>query len=177
MELIEKAKTKFDAILEYFKGEISGIRTNRPTPKLIEDIQVEYFEQKMPVKQLGSIGVEPPRDLVVNVWDENAVGSVQNAIEAENLGVNVAQQGKIVRVKLPELTQERKEELTKIVKSMAEESRIKMRQERDDIQKEIKEIKDEDDQFRAKEKLQELVDEFNKEIEQITDRKNQEISE
>lgn len=177
MELIEQAKEKFEKVLDYFKEEITGIRTNRPTPKLIEDIQVDYFEQKMPIKQLGSITVEAPRDLLVSVWDENAVSSVQNAIEAANLGVNVSQQGKIVRAKLPDLTEERKTELVKIVKSMAEESRIKMRQERDEINKAIKEVKDEDDQFRAKEKLQELVDKFNSQVDEIVEKKNQEIFE
>jgi len=177
MELIEKTKTDFDSLIEEFKGDLSGIRTNRPAPKLLEDIPVMYMEQKMLVKQLGSIGIEPPRDLVVNVWDQTAAGAIAKAIQDSDLGVGVSEQGKTVRVKLPDLTEERKQELGKLVKSMAEEIRIKMRRLRDDAQKDIKEEKDEDEVFRGKEALQKLVDEFNKNIDELVDIKTKEILE
>ena len=167
----------FGKILEDFKEELLTIRTNRPTPKLIEDVPVTYMEQKMTVKQLGSINIEPPRDLVINIWDENAVNAVNAGLVAANLGVNVSPQGKSVRVTLPELTQQRKEELIKIVKSMGEQARIKMRVRREDLQKEIKEIKDEDDMFKAKEDLQKQVDKFNKAIDEAVEIKSADILE
>lgn len=177
MELVDKVKEDFNALIEEFKSDMSGIRTNRPSPKLLEDIPVSYMDQKMLVKHLGSIGIEPPRDLVVNVWDQNAVGGVVKGIQDADLGVGISEQGKSVRVKLPDLTEERKEELGKLVKSMAEEIRIKMRRLRDEVQKGIKEEKDEDIVFRAKEDLQKLVDNFNKQIDELVDRKIKEILE
>ena len=170
-------ETNFDKTLEAFKEDLLTIRTNRPTPKLIEDIPVTYMEQPMSVKQLGSIGIEPPRTLLVNVWDQNAAAAISTAISAANLGLGISEQGKTVRVTLPELTGERKEELAKIVKSMAEDARIEMRVKREDVQKEIKLIKDEDDMFKAKDKLQKEVDEFNKNIDKIVEVKIAEIME
>ena len=131
----------------------------------------------MPLKHLASINIEPPRGLVVNVWDANATSAVVKAINDAKLGVSVSEQGKMIRVKLPELTQERKQELTKIVKGMSEDIRIRMRNERDEIQKVIKEDKDEDVVFKNKERLQGLVDAFNKEVEDLTARKAAEIME
>src|SRR3989344_6244409 len=176
MELIEQTKGQFNSLAASFKEELSGVRTNRPTPKLLENVDVSYLGQTMPIKHLASINVEPPRDLVVNVWDQNAVASVSKAIsEAKLGGVSVSEQGKIVRVKLPDLTGERKQELIKVIKGMAEDIRIKMRNERDEAQKAIKEDKDEDVVFKNKERLQGLVDAFNKEIDDLISRKTGEI--
>ncbi len=175
MELIEQIKNTFDSLIKTFQDELSGVRTNRPTPKLLENIEASYLGQTMPIKHLASIGIEPPRDLVVNVWDQNAISSVSKAINDANLGVSISEQGKTVRVKLPELTGERKEELIKIIKGMAEDVRIKMRNERDKAQKVIKENKDEDAVFRDKGRLQGLVDAFNKDIEELITQKTGEI--
>lgn len=177
MELIEQTKTKFNSLIAAFKEDLSGIRTNRPTPKLLENVDVSYLGQTTPLKHLGSISIELPRDLVVNVWDQNAVSSVTKSINDAKLGVTASEQGRLVRVKLPELTEERKQELIKVIKSMAEDIRIKMRNERDDVQKNIKEEKDEDIVFKNKERLQGLVDTFNKEIEDLISRKTGEILE
>lgn len=177
MELIEQTKEKFNSLTGTLREELLGIRTNRPTPKLLENIEVDYLGQIMPIKHLASIGIEPPRDLVVNVWDQNAISSVSKAVNEAKLGVSVSEQGKTIRVKLPELTEERKQELIKVIKGMAEDIRIKMRNERDEVQKTIKENKDEDAVFKDKERLQGLVDAFNKEIEDLTSKKTREILE
>src|SRR3989344_6964320 len=177
MELIEQTKEQFNSLAATFREELSGVRTNRPTPKLLENVDVSYLGQTMPIKHLGSISVEPPRDLVVSVWDQNATASISKAINEAKLGVSVSEQGKTIRVKLPELTEERKQELTKLVKGMAEDIRIKMRNERDEAQKVIKEDKDEDIVFKGKEHIQKLVDAFNKEIDDLPVKKTGEILE
>ncbi len=177
MEYIDQVSKRFDLILEKLKEEMMSIRTNRPSPKLLEDIRVNYLGQIISVKQLGSITIEQPRDLVINVWDQNSVSGIVNAIEAANLGVGVSNQGRQVRVSLPQLTEERRQELTKMVRAMSEEGRIKMRVERDEAVKNIKELKDEDERFRAKEKLQALVDTFNLEIEEAVGKKTRDILE
>ena len=177
MEYINQVSKHFDSILENLREEIMSIRTNRPSPKLVEDIKVNYLGQMISVKQLGSIAVELPRDLVINVWDQNSAASIINAIEAANLGVGISNQGKQVRVSLPQLTEEREQELIKMVRAMSEESRIKMRIERDEAIKSIRELKDEDERFRAKEKLQTLVDTFNSGTEELVNKKTKDILE
>ena len=177
MEYLNSAKEKFNALIEKFKDELTAIRTNRPSAKLIEDVRVNYMDQNMSVKQVGSISIEQPRDLLVSVWDENAIKSVAGGLEAANLGFGVSVQGKVIRVSLPELTGERKEELIKVVKSTAEDTRIKMRTLRDEFNKITKSLKDEDDKFRGKEELQKIVDQFNETIDQLVESKSREILE
>lgn len=176
MEYLQELKEKFDGILVWLREEFSGIRTNRPTAKLIENVKVEYFGQEMPLRQVGSITVEPPRDLIVSTWDKNGLQATAKALEVANLGVAVTVQGTIIRVSLPALTGERREELKRIVKNTAEEARIRMRVQRDDIQKKMKDL-DEDEKFRSKDKMQKMVDEFNATVQDLVDKKNKEIEE
>ncbi|MBU2101643.1 ribosome-recycling factor [Patescibacteria group bacterium] len=175
MEHLVMTEKRFNEIIEILKEGLQTIRTNRPNPKLIEDVKVNYLNQFIPIKQLGSTNIEIPRDLVVNVWDQSAVAPIVSAIESANLGVGVSSQGKTVRVTLPALTEERKQELVKLVKSISEENRIKMRLERDEAVKKTKDLKDEDERFRAKEKLQKLVDGFNKMADELTAKKTEDI--
>ena len=177
MEYIDQISKRFESILENLKKEMMSIRTNRPSPKLVEDIGVNYMGQLISIKQLGSIAVEPPRDLIINVWDQNTVSSIVNAIETANLGVGTSNQGKQIRVSSPQLTEEKKQELIKMIKSMSEDGRIKMRVERDEAVKNIKELKDEDERFRAKERLQTLVDTFNSGVEELIEKKTKDILE
>ena len=163
-------------IIAGFKNEISGIRANRPSPKLVEDIKVDYFDQKMTVKQLGSIAIVPPREININIWDKGAVGSVAKAIEVSGLGLSANIDGNLIRLNLPQLTDERRQELAKLIKSLAENFRIKIRSSRDDINKKAKALPDEDDKFKALKKTQELVDKYNKEVENSLLTKIQEIN-
>lgn len=152
-------------IIEGFKSEISGIRANRPSPKLVEDIKVDYFEQKMTIKQLGSIAIVPPREININIWDKGAVGPVAKAIETSGLGLSANIDGNLIRLNLPQLTDERRQELAKLIKSLAENYRIKIRSSRDDINKKAKALPDEDEKFKSIKKIQEMVDKYNKEVE------------
>jgi ribosome recycling factor len=176
MDHLNEAEQKFNKTLEWLAEELATIRTNRPTPKLIENIKVDYFGQEMPIKQVGTILVEAPRDLVVTAWDKNMIAIIAKAIEKENLGLSVAVQGNSVRVTLPELTVERREELRKIARTTAEEARIRMRQQREEYQKKIKEL-DEDEKFRGKEALQKKVDAFNQSVMELIEKKDKEINE
>ncbi len=165
-----------------FKEELSGIRSNRPSPKMIEDIQVEYFGAFMPIKQLGSIAVVPPRELIVNVWDKGAAPAVGKAIEDANLGVSVSNQGLAIRVSLPPLSTERRAELVKLVKGIMEERRIEVRSRRDEINKAFKAemeegILREDEKFRLQEGVQKLVDKANDTLENIISDKIKELEE
>lgn len=176
MEYLEELKQKFDRLIGELKEELATIRTNRPTPKLIEDIPAIYAEQSLPIKQLGSIAAELPRNLIITPWDKEAATSIAKGIEDAKLGVTSSVQGNVVRVTLPELTDERREELSKIAKKIAEDTRIKMRILRDDVNKKVNGEADEDTKFRNKEKLQKSVDSFNESVDNLIESKISEIS-
>ncbi len=148
-----------------------GFRTNRPSSKMIEGVKVEYAGSVLTVNQLGSIGIEPPRDIFVSVWDRSAVGAIVKAIESSNLGLGVQAEATGVRIRFPELTEERKKELQKGIKSSAEEARIKMRMARDEVNKKISKEADENTKFKAKEDLQKAVDQFNESIDELVESK------
>lgn len=176
MEYLKELEQKFITRLAKFKEELASIRTNRPTPKLVDSIKAEYAGQFLAINQLGSIGIEPPRSIIITPWSNETAPSITKAIEAANIGVSAAQQGNIIRVTLPELTEERRQELAKAVGGIAEQTRIKMRIERDEVNKIINKESDKDEKFRAKERLQKLVDSFNEEIDSILEAKINEIS-
>ena len=176
MEHLKELEQKFNTLTLKFKDELSSVRTNRPTPKLVDSIKAEYAGQFLAVNQLGSISVEPPRSIIVTPWSTDSAPSIVKAIEAANIGVSAVQQGNIVRITLPELTEERRQELIKLVRKMAEETRIRMRIERDEVNKIINQEADKNEKFRAKEALQKLVDKFNQEVDEVINAKIQEIS-
>jgi ribosome recycling factor len=180
MVILEKFKKETALLVENFKKEITGIRGNRPSPALVENLKVDYFGQMLLVKQLSSIGIVPPREIDINVWDQNAVPGIVKAIETANLSANF--EGKLIRINLPPLTEERRQELIKSVKKIAETFRIQLRHQRDEINKEIarafdaKEIS-EDQKFKLKEEVQKKVDSVNQEIEDILAKKTKELQE
>ena len=142
----------------------------------MDSIKAEYAGQFLAINQLGSISIEPPRSIIITPWSKETAPSITKAIEAANIGVSAAQQGNIIRVTLPELTEERRQELIKLVGKMAEETRIRMRIERDEVNKVVNKEPDKNQKFRAKEDLQGLVDKFNEEIDLTVESKIAEIS-
>jgi len=168
--------------IEHFKSQLSTIRGNRPSPKLVEDIKVEYYGQKMTVKQVGAISIAPPREIQISIWDKNVVNTVAKAIESSNLNVSSSVDGNVIHINLPPLSEERRQELIKIVKKEAESAKIQIRNHRDEAIKESKSEFEagkitEDDKFQVKDKIQEAVDKANEEIEKILENKIREIEE
>ncbi len=176
MEYLKRLEEKFKNLSARFKDELGSVRTNRPTPKLVESIRAEYAGSLLAINQLASISIEPPRSIIISPWSSDAAPGIVKAVEAANIGVGAVQQGNVVRVTLPELTEERRQELIKLIKKMAEETRIKMRIERDEANKLVNKETDKDQKFRAKEELQKLVDKFNEEIDSVLETKFREIS-
>lgn len=173
---------KFNESSEYLKSQLGAIRGGRPSPKLVEDISVDYFGQKMPIKQLGSISVNLPREILISVWDKQAVGVVAKAIESSNLNVSANTDGNLIRINLPPLSSERRQELIKVIKKEAEETRIKVRSLRDEANKEIKQQEGggeitEDQKFKMKEQIQKSVDKANADIEAMLEKKINELNE
>lgn len=182
MNILKDLELKTGEAIKYFKEQLSAIRGGRPNSKLVEDVSVEYFGQKLPIKQLGSISIVPPREIQISVWDKNAAAIILKAIEASNLNIGANLEGSLIRINLPALSGERRQELIKIAKKETEEAKIKIRGIRDEINKEInrqfeeKKI-GEDEKFKLKEQVQENIDKVNEEIEKILEGKIREIEE
>ena len=176
MENLKEFQNKINYLLTSFKEEISILRTNRPSPRIVENIYVNYLEQNMQIKQLGSITVEMPRDIIVTLWDKSLIPIVTKAIETANLGLSVSAGENMVRAKLPELTTDRRDEIIRLVKATAEETRIKMRRQRDDINKLINGEIDKDLKFKTKDELQKKVDQFNDSMDKLIEDKIKDLS-
>jgi len=179
MSIIEKEK--FDKAIEHLKSDITSLRTGRATPALVEDIVVEAYGTKQPVKSLASISVQDAKTLVVEPWDKSILQQIDVAISRSQLGINPVNDGKLIRLPLPDLTQERRMELIKVLSQKLEQARIavrKIREEmRDDIDKaeKIKEIS-EDEKFKLQEELDKKVKDYNEEIKTIGEDKEKEIN-
>ena len=176
MENLKEFQNQINALLSSFKEEISILRTNRPSPRIVENIYVNYMEQNMQIKQHGSITDEMPRDIIVTLWDKSLIRIVAKAIETANLGLGVSALENMVRAKLPELTTERRDEIIKLVKSTAEETRIKMRRQRNDVNKLISAEIDKDLKFKMKDDLQKKVDQFNDSMDRLIEDKIKDLS-
>ncbi len=177
----EEFKEHISRIVQTFKKEIAGVRQNRPTPALLEDLRVNYYDQQLTIKQLGSLSIQPPREIDIHVWEKGALAAILKAIEASNLGLSANSEGNVIRVFLPELSKERRGELIRHVKKLAEECRIQMRHFRDEENKKVQKALDsheiaEDQKFKLKKEIQEETDKVNEEIEKILENKIKEIN-
>lgn len=175
-EIIEQQEMNFEEVLEHFKGEIDKFRTGRATPALVDYLVVDYYGTKTPMKQIASINVPEPRSLMIQPWDRGALSAIETAIRVANIGLNPTNDGVVIRIALPPLTEERRKELVKALNQKAEEARIAIRNIREDAWKEIQVLeKDgvigEDSKFKAKEELQEVVEINNQKVEEMRKKK------
>jgi ribosome recycling factor len=179
-EIISQKNAEFEKAIEHLKSEASKVRTGRATPALVENVMVNYYGVKTPLKQIASISTPEPRSLVIQPWDRGAIAAIEGAIRESDLNLNPMNDGILVRINIPMLTEDRRKEMVKILNQKAEEARISLRSIREDAWKEIQKIEasggmSEDDKFKGKEKLQEIVDDFNKKIEEVRVAKEKEI--
>ena len=173
-------KQKIADTEDWLKKEFQGIRTGRATPMLLDNVQVESFGTRVPLNQVGNVGVEDARTLRINVWNVEQVKDVEKAITDANLGVGVTPDESGVRITFPELTSERRDTLIKLSKDKLEEARISLRGVRDEVWNDIqKQEKDgemsEDEKFGAKEEMQKLIDDGNRSLESLGEKKENEI--
>lgn len=167
-------------IIQGLKEDLQSVRSNRPSVELLENIKVNYYDQWITVKQLGSLSVQPPRDVLITVWDKNALGAAMKAIEAAKIGYTVTNNDTVIRASLPPLTDERREELAKVVKKTIEQARIQVRGKRDEANKHVKAAEDakemsNDQSFTLKERIQKAVNAANTHIETVLQAKLQEL--
>jgi ribosome recycling factor len=161
---------------EWLVREYAGIRTGRAAPAILDSISVESYGTTMSLREVGSVGVEDARTLRVSLWDSSQIKAVEKAITQANLGLSVVSDDRGLRVMFPELTAERRDQLTKIAKSKLEDARVAIRKARDEANKTIDAEEKagemgEDEKFRAKQELQKKVDEANASLEALYDKK------
>ena len=162
--------------------DLMGIRTGRASPALVEKLPVEYYGTMTPLNQMASIAAPEPRLLVIRPWDASALPEIERAILRSDLGLTPMNDGKLIRLSIPRLTEERRRELVRLVSRRVEEARIAIRNLRRDALQDLKEFEkekmiSEDDFFRGKDSVQELTDEFVKKIDGIGERKEEEVME
>ena len=178
-ELIQDATRRMDRSVESTHGELNSIRTGRASAALLDRVQVDYYGQKTPLKQLATINVPEPRMLTVQPFDPNTIKEIERSIQESDLGLNPANDGKLIRLPIPQLTEERRQELVKVARQIAEEGRVAVRNVRRDVIHHLKEEESvgADDEHRAEERVQKLTDEHVKKIDDLLKRKEAEITE
>ena len=175
-EIFKSTEEDMKKVVQYFKNEIAGLRTGRASTALVEEIKVDYYGSKVPIKQLASISVPEANQIALQVWDKGAVELVEKAI-VENLNLTPQKQGNLLRLTLPPLTEERRRELVRMLHKMAEEARVAVRNVRRDAKELIEDQEgvSEDEIKRALERLQKLTDKYIEEINHLTEAKEKEI--
>lgn len=180
--IIKELEKRIQTLVAAFSQEVGGMRSNRPSPALVEDLKIEYFGSQVPIKQLGNISAVPPRELIISLWDPGSAAQVAKAIDEAKRGFTASVNGGTIRINLPPLSEERRVEMVKILKFVAEDARVKVRSARDDANKKVEAGESagaitEDQRFRGKKKIQEIVDKGNKDIEAQVEKKSKEFFE
>ncbi|MEZ0360418.1 MAG: ribosome recycling factor [Hydrogenobacter sp.] len=175
-DIFSSAEEDMKKALNHFKNEIAGLRTTRASTALVEELKVEYYGSKVPLKQLGSVSVPEANQILIQVWDANAVSNIEKTI-MEELSLNPQRHGNTLRITLPPLTQERRKELVKLLHKMAEEARVAVRNIRRDAKEMIEDLEgiSEDEIKRSLDRLQKLTDRYIEQINQIAEAKEREI--
>jgi len=179
-KILENVKTSMDGAIQALKKDLNGIRTGRASPNLLDSVVVDSYGQKMPLKNVANISVPEPKMILVQVWDRDAMKNAAKAIVDSGLGLNPIVEGQVIRIVLPDLTEERRKELIKVVGKHAEKSRIAIRNIRRDGIDELKKLEkakeiSEDDTKRYSNDIQKFTDDFNKVVDKIIEEKEKEL--
>ena len=181
-DVLSNAEERMGKAVESTSREFGGIRTGRANPALVENLKVDYYGTPTPLRQIANINVPDARLLTIQVYDRSAVASVEKAIRSSNLGLNPANDGNLIRLAIPQLTEDRRKELVKLVHAKAEEGRVAIRNVRRDALEHIRQAKKEkevgvDDEHRAETELQKLTDQFIKDVDRLSWEKEAEVME
>ena len=180
-DLIQQTRIEFNKILDFFSRELLKIRTGQASPALVEDVVVDVFSQKMPLKQLAGISCPERRQILIQPWDPSYMDAIAKALQKTDMGSSPIVEKNAIRINLPPLTQEYRDQLIKVLSEKGEQVRQGFRKQREETWGKIQDaVKDgelrEDDKFRGKEELQKLIDECQLKLEEMIERKKQEIS-
>jgi ribosome recycling factor len=175
LEIISKKESEFEKNVEYLKSELAQLRSGRANASLVEHLEVEYYGAKTPLLNIAQITIPEPRQIAIQPYDKNALKEIEKAVQSSNLGINPVNDGNFIRLIIPQMTEERRKELVKVVGQIAEKSRVSVRNIREEVWKEIQKIKDEDEKEDGKKELQEVVDKYNDQIKKIAEAKEKEV--
>src|SRR3569833_1543454 len=181
-ELIKEAQTRMQKSVEHARTEFGTVRTGRASASLLDRIDVDYYGTPTPLKQLATISVPDARMLAIQPFDPGAIRNIEKAIQESDLGLTPSNDGKLIRLPIPQLTEERRKEMVKIVRNLAEEHRAAVREIRRDAMKGLKELVDNgdvgaDEEHRAEERVQKITDEHTKHIDDLLKHKESEVME
>lgn len=179
---LKELEPRLDKVITFLQEELSSIHTGRASTSLVDTILVDAYGTKQEVKQIASITIPEARQIAIQPWDRTVVAAIERAIRESDLGFNPVNTGDMIRINIPELTQERRQEFVKIAKEKAEEARVAVRNGRQDTINAIKRAKNdgqfgEDDMYRGEAEVQKIVDRYNKKIEEILLAKENELTE
>lgn len=181
-DYIQRLNMEMEKSLDSLKREFSRVRTGRASIALLDGIKIDYYGTLTPLNQLATLSVPEPRLITIQPWDATAVKEIEKAIQKSDLGLTPINDGKIIRVAIPPLTEQRRMELVKVVKKMAETCKVSLRNHRRDINEELKRMKkdkeiSEDDFFKGQKEVQDITDEYIKKCDELTLAKEKEILE
>jgi ribosome recycling factor len=179
-EILEETKRKMNKVLEVLSQDLSRVRTGRASVALLEGIKVDCYGTTMPLPQVASLAAPEPRLLTVQPWDPAILGDIEKALLKSDLGLTPTNDGKLIRLPIPQLTTERRKELVKTVKKMGEDAKVALRNVRRDANDQFKKLKNdkqlsEDEAHRAQDEVQKITDEFIKKVDNVDADKEQEI--
>lgn len=180
LDVIDKKQAEFVKVIEHFRSELATLRTGRANASLVENLNVEYYGATAPLMTIAQITVPEPRQIAIQPYDKNALKDIEKAVQTSNLGINPVNDGTYIRLTIPQMTEERRKELVKIVGQMTEKTRVSIRNLREEVWKEIQKMEkdgkiSEDDMKNGKEDLQKVIDKFNDEIKNISEAKEKEV--
>jgi ribosome recycling factor len=181
-ELLADAKDRMGKSVEATRHELATVRTGRASPHLLDRVDVDYYGAQTPLKQLATIATTDARLLTVTPYDKNAIGGIEKALLESDLGLTPNNDGNVIRLQIPELTEERRRELVKVVHNVAEDGRVAVRNVRRDVLHDLRDLKKEgeagsDQEHRAEVELQKLTDDAISEIDSLLRGKEEEILE
>jgi ribosome recycling factor len=181
-EIITDLRDKMSKTAEALKKEFMRIRTGRASTALLEGIKVNCYDAQMPLDQVASVSIPESRLMIIKPWDQSIIGEIEKSILKSELGLTPMNDGKIIRIPIPPLTEQRRKDLAKLAKKMAEENKISIRNHRREANELIKELKNEkeiseDEMHKAQDEVQKITDEYIKKIDKIYDEKEKEIIE
>ena len=181
-DALKDATIRMRSSLQSLQDDLAGIRTGRATPALVERLSVEYYGAPTPLQQLATFSVPEPRQILIKPFDPSTIKDIERAIQTSDLGLTPSNDGKAIRLTLPPLTQERREELVRVVNARVEEGRVSVRNIRRDVIKDLREFEDEkliseDDLKRGEDDIQKLTDEYIEKMNQVGEEKEEEILE
>ncbi len=181
-EFIEECELEFEDAVDWTRRELAHLRTGRATPALVDSVQVEAYGTKTPLKQMANISVPEARLLVVQPWDKSQIGEIEKAIQQADIGITPNNDGKIIRLPIPALTEERRRELVKVAKKFGEEGKIRIRHKRRESLESLKKsqkdgVVPEDNAKKMEEEVQKLTEKYTKLIDEVLEAKEKEIME